>query len=79
MVEQSKGALSGRWALPFLGVSCAVGVASLYYNQPLLSVIGSSLGADARQVGFVAERRRLDMRPGCCFLCRWETSLNAAP
>src|SRR5579864_990394 len=36
MVEQSKiaskGALGGRWALPFLGVACAVGVASLYYN-----------------------------------------------
>lgn len=58
MVEQSKatprGTLSGRWALPFLGVACAVGVASLYYNQPLLSVIGLSLGASARQVGFVA-------------------------
>src|ERR1700740_516486 len=50
----SKGALGGRCALPFLGVACAVGVASLYYNQPLLSVIGRSLGADARQVGFVA-------------------------
>lgn len=72
MVERSKiasqGALSGRWALPFLGVACAVGVASLYYNQPLLSVIGHSLGADARQVGFVAVATQVGYAAGLLFL-----------
>ena len=46
--------MDGRWALPFLGIACAVGVASIYYNQPLLMVMGLSFGASARQVGFVA-------------------------
>src|SRR6201986_5519734 len=71
MVERSKiasrGALNGRWALPFLGVACAVGVASLYYNQPLLSVIGRSLGADARQVGFVAVATQVGYATGLLF------------
>src|SRR5580692_9827611 len=67
MVERSKVALSGRWALPFLGVACAVGVASLYYNQPLLSVIGLSLGADARQVGFVAVATQVGYAAGLLF------------
>jgi predicted MFS family arabinose efflux permease len=71
MVERSeetlKGALSGRWALPFLGVACAVGVASLYYNQPLLSVIGLSLGQDARHVGFVAVATQVGYAAGLLF------------
>ena len=32
--------MEGRWALPFLGVACAVAVGSIYYNQPLLAVMG---------------------------------------
>jgi predicted MFS family arabinose efflux permease len=48
-------------------VACAVGVASLYYNQPLLSVIGSSLGADARQVGFVAVATQVGYAAGLLF------------
>jgi predicted MFS family arabinose efflux permease len=46
--------LGGRWALPFLGTACAVGVASIYFNQPLLLVMGRSFGQDARAMGFVA-------------------------
>jgi predicted MFS family arabinose efflux permease len=48
------GPLGGRWALPFLGSACAVGVASIYFNQPLLLVMGSSFGQGARAMGFVA-------------------------
>jgi predicted MFS family arabinose efflux permease len=48
------GPLGGRWALPFLGTACAVGVASIYFNQPLLLVMGSSFGQGARAMGFVA-------------------------
>lgn len=43
-----------RWLLPFLGLACAVGVASIYLNQPLLAVMGRSLHATARQMMFVA-------------------------
>ncbi|HTV08483.1 MAG TPA: MFS transporter [Candidatus Aquilonibacter sp.] len=71
MVERSRdthsGALSGRWALPFLGVACAVGVASLYYNQPLLSVMGASLGVDARHIGFVAVVTQIGYAAGLLF------------
>ncbi len=58
-VEQSKqsvvqGGMGGPWALPFLGLACAVGVGSIYYNQPLLSVMGRDLHQTAREMGFVA-------------------------
>jgi predicted MFS family arabinose efflux permease len=43
-----------QWVLAFLGLACAVGVASIYYNQPLLLVMGKDLGAGARSMGFVA-------------------------
>lgn len=67
MVDQNKGALSGRWALPFLGVACAVGVASMYYNQPLLSVMGESLHEGARQIGFVAVATQVGYAAGLLF------------
>ncbi len=47
-------AFSHRWALPFLGLACAVGVGSIYYNQPLLLVMGHSLGQGPQAMGFVA-------------------------
>ncbi len=43
-----------RWALPFLGLACAVGVGSIYYNQPLLLVMGRSLDQGPKAMGFVA-------------------------
>lgn len=67
MAEGTKAALSGRWALPFLGVACAVGVASMYYNQPLLSVMGKSLGQDARHIGFVAVATQVGYAAGLLF------------
>lgn len=67
MAEGTKAALSGRWALPFLGVACAVGVASMYYNQPLLSVMGQSLGVDARRIGFVAVATQVGYAAGLLF------------
>lgn len=47
-------AIGGRWALPFLGVACGVGVASIYFNQPLLLVMGKDFGVGERAMGFVA-------------------------
>jgi predicted MFS family arabinose efflux permease len=67
MAERTKAALSGRWALPFLGVACAVGVASLYYNQPLLSVMGRSFGTDAWHVGFIAVATQVGYAAGLLF------------
>ncbi|WP_035354126.1 MFS transporter [Edaphobacter aggregans] len=40
--------------LPFLGLACAVGVSTMYYNQPLLEEIGRTYHADAGHTGFVA-------------------------
>jgi predicted MFS family arabinose efflux permease len=40
--------------LPFLGLACAVGVSSIYFNQPLLSEMAHSFSATPAQVGLVA-------------------------
>src|SRR6202453_4268988 len=43
-----------RAPLAFLGLACAVGVSTMYYNQPLLLEIGRTYGATAGRTGFVA-------------------------
>ena len=43
-----------RAPLHFLGLACAIGVSTIYFNQPLLLEIGKSYGATAGQAGFVA-------------------------
>ena len=43
-----------RAPLPFLGLACAVGVSTLYYNQPLLLEMGHTYRATAGHTGFVA-------------------------
>ena len=61
--------MTGRWALPFLGMACAVGVASIYYNQPLLLVMGQSFGQGAHAMGFVAVATQLGYALGIlCFV-----------
>ena len=40
--------------LPFLGAACAVGVGSIYYNQPLLVVMGRSVHRTEGVMGLVA-------------------------
>lgn len=40
--------------LSFLGLACAIGVSSIYYNQPLLSEMGKTFSSRPEQVGFVA-------------------------
>ncbi|MGI4829327.1 MAG: MFS transporter [Janthinobacterium lividum] len=52
--DPKQAEFSNRWALPFLGLACAVGVGSIYFNQPLLLVMGKSLGAGPKAMGFVA-------------------------
>ncbi len=43
-----------RSPLPFLGLACAVGVSSIYYNQPLLTEMSRTYGVGDGRVGFVA-------------------------
>ena len=62
-------AFASRWALPFLGLACAVGVSSLYYNQPLLVVMGRSLHASETAMGFVAVATQVGYAAGMlCFV-----------
>ena len=43
-----------RAPLPFLGLACAVGVSSIYYNQPLLSEMAKTFHSRPEHIGFVA-------------------------
>lgn len=43
-----------RSPLPFLGLACAVGVSSIYYNQPLLTEMSRTYGVGDGRIGFVA-------------------------
>lgn len=55
--------------LPFLGLACAVGVSTMYYNQPLLEEMGHTYGADARHTGFVAVATQVGYAIGLlCFV-----------
>jgi predicted MFS family arabinose efflux permease len=67
MISNQQKAIGGRWALPFLGVACAVGVASIYFNQPLLLVMGKDFGEGARSMGFVAVATQVGYAAGLLF------------
>ena len=43
-----------RAPLAFLGLACAVGVSTMYYNQPLLLEMGKTYNAAPGRTGFVA-------------------------
>jgi predicted MFS family arabinose efflux permease len=64
MQKPPQNTLEGRWALTFLGLACAVGVGSIYYNQPLLLVMGKMFGRDARSMEFVAVATQLGYAVG---------------
>jgi predicted MFS family arabinose efflux permease len=53
--SQSRSASEARRTpLNFLGLACAVGVSTIYFNQPLLVDMGRSYGASAGRVMFVS-------------------------
>ena len=55
--------------LPFLGLACAVGVSTIYYNQPLLLEMGQSFHAHPGQIGFVAVATQIGYAVGLlCFV-----------
>jgi predicted MFS family arabinose efflux permease len=69
MEKNLNRAMEGRWALTFLGVACAVGVGSIYYNQPLLAVMGVTFGRDAQAMEFIAVATQLGYGAGIlCFV-----------
>ncbi len=53
MTPRSKSGTPGA-PLHFLGLACAIGVSTIYFNQPLLLEMGQSYGSTAGRVGFVA-------------------------
>ncbi|HEV2710949.1 MAG TPA: MFS transporter [Edaphobacter sp.] len=56
-----------RAPLPFLGLACAVGVSTMYYNQPLLLEMGHTYGATAGRTGFVAVATQVGYAVGLLF------------
>ncbi|SFR96973.1 Predicted arabinose efflux permease, MFS family [Granulicella pectinivorans] len=55
--------------LPFLGLACAVGVSTIYYNQPLLLEMGQSYHAHPGETGFVAVATQIGYAVGLlCFV-----------
>lgn len=56
-----------RTPLPFLGLACAVGVSTMYYNQPLLLEMGHTYGAAAGRTGFVAVATQVGYAVGLLF------------
>ena len=59
--------LEKRAPLPFLGLACAVGVSSIYFNQPLLSEMGQSFHSRADHIGFVAVATQVGYAIGLLF------------
>jgi predicted MFS family arabinose efflux permease len=58
---------SANWALQFLGVACGVGVASIYFNQPLLPLLGREFHAADHAIGFVAVATQVGYALGILF------------
>jgi predicted MFS family arabinose efflux permease len=56
-----------RAPLPFLGLACAVGVSTMYYNQPLLLEMGRTYGVTAGRTGFVAVATQIGYAVGLLF------------
>jgi predicted MFS family arabinose efflux permease len=52
--SQPRSKSGPRAPLPFLGLACAVGVSTMYYNQPLLLEMSRTYGATVGRTGFVA-------------------------
>jgi predicted MFS family arabinose efflux permease len=51
-----------------LATGAGLGVASLYYSQPMLGVLGADIGASAREVGWIPTLTQLGYALGILFL-----------
>ena len=58
---------AGRAPLPFLGLACAVGVSSIYYNQPLLGAMARTFHSSEAHIGFVAVATQVGYALGLLF------------
>ena len=64
-LEQSPSA--DRAPLSFLGLACAVGVSSIYFNQPLLLEMARTFHTTAERVGLVAMATQIGYAAGLLF------------
>ena len=53
--------------LPFLGLACAVGVSSIYFNQPLLGAMARTFHSSEAHIGFVAVATQVGYATGLLF------------
>jgi predicted MFS family arabinose efflux permease len=53
--------------LPFLGLACAVGVSSIYFNQPLLLEMAHTFGTTVGTAGFIAVATQVGYACGLLF------------
>ncbi len=56
-----------RAPLPFLGLACAVGVSSIYFNQPLLGAMARTFHSSEAHIGFVAVATQVGYALGLLF------------
>ncbi|MGA2439088.1 MAG: MFS transporter, partial [Acidobacteriaceae bacterium] len=66
MTPRSKSA-APRAPLHFLGLACAIGVSTIYFNQPLLVEMGKTYGAPAGRVMYVASATQVGYALGLLF------------
>jgi predicted MFS family arabinose efflux permease len=59
--------VSPRAPLPFLGLACAVGVSSIYYNQPLLLEMAHTYSIPVSAAGFVSVATQVGYACGLLF------------
>ncbi len=67
MTKTASKPVQAKAPLPFLGVACAVGVSTMYYNQPLLGEIGRTYHASTGHTGFVAVATQIGYAIGLLF------------
>ena len=68
MTSENSGTASPA-PLPLLAMACAVGVSTIYYNQPLLLSIAHTYGSTAGRAGFVAVATQVGYSLGIlCFV-----------
>ncbi len=66
MTSRPKSAVAHA-PLHFLGLACAIGVSTIYFNQPLLAEIGQAFGVSAARAGLVAVATQTGYAAGLLF------------